>query len=70
VTPTFPSRWREIKIAFAKTLPADEPRTAVMARRGERGIWWRRYWEQAFRDDQNFAAHFGYIHFKRSTTVW
>src|ERR1700739_377023 len=36
----FPSRWRAIKIAFAK-LPAREPRSAVMMSRGERGIWQR-----------------------------
>jgi putative transposase len=50
-------------MAFAKTLPDDEPRSALMARRGERGIWQRRYWEHTIRDAQDFAAHFDYIHF-------
>src|SRR4051794_39088143 len=41
----FPGRWRAIKIAFVKSLPAVEPRSSVMTSRGERGIWQRRYWE-------------------------
>ncbi len=41
----FPGRWRAIKTAFAKALPAGEWRSPVMTSRGERGIWQRRYWE-------------------------
>jgi hypothetical protein len=59
----FPGRWRAIKIAFAKSLPVCEPRSAVMTGRGERGIWQRRYWEHTIRDDWDFAVHFDYIHF-------
>jgi putative transposase len=59
----FPSRWRAIKIAFAKSLPATEQRTPVMVRRGERGIWQRRYWEHTIRDDCDHATHMDYIHF-------
>jgi REP element-mobilizing transposase RayT len=35
----FPGRWRAIKIAFAKSLPAVEPRSSMGTRHGERGIW-------------------------------
>ena len=34
-----------------------------MIRRGERGIWQRRYWEHTIRDEQDFAAHMNYVHF-------
>jgi len=34
----FPGHCRAIKIAFAKSLPAVEPRSAGASRRGERGI--------------------------------
>jgi putative transposase len=34
-----------------------------MRRRGERGIWQRRYWEHTIRDDRDYAAHMDYIHF-------
>ena len=59
----FPSRWRAIKIAFSKSLPVCEPRSAVMTRRGERGVWQRRYWEHTIRNDRDFAIYFDYIHF-------
>ncbi len=59
----FPGRWRAIKTAFSKSLPATEPRSSVMIRRGERGIWQRRYWEHTIRDDRDYGAHLDYIHF-------
>ncbi|MGC2522820.1 MAG: hypothetical protein WA417_09320 [Stellaceae bacterium] len=34
-----------------------------MIRRGERGIWHRRYWEHTIRDDRDLMAHMDYIHF-------
>ena len=59
----FPGRWRAIKTGFAKSLPIGEPRSPVMTRRGERGIWQRRYWEHTIRDHRDFAAHMDYTHF-------
>ena len=59
----FPTRWRLIKKAFSRRLPATEWRTPSRARRGERGIWQRRYWEHAIRNDRDFAAHVDYVHF-------
>jgi putative transposase len=58
----FRGRWRAFKLAFAKSLPRAQPRSAVMARRGEGGIWQRRYWEHTIRDDHDFAVHFDDIH--------
>jgi putative transposase len=59
----FPGRWQAIKTVFSKSLPADEKRSPVMSRRGERGIWQRRYWEHTIRDDRDYAAHMDYTHF-------
>lgn len=59
----FPRRWQEIKVGFAKALPAVESRSPLMVRRRERGIWQRRYWEHVIRDDRDYAAHMNYIHF-------
>jgi len=59
----YPRRWRDIKTTFSKSLPATEQRSAVMRRRGERGIWQRRYWEHTIRDDRDYAVHMDYIHF-------
>ena len=59
----FPARWRAIKIAFVKSLPAGGSRSPVMTSRGERGIWQRRYWEHTIRDDGDFATRMDYTHF-------
>jgi putative transposase len=55
-------RWSSIKRRFSRALPATEPRSAVRAARGERGIWQRRYWEHLIRDDDDYARHIDYIH--------
>jgi putative transposase len=59
----FPGRWHAIKTAFSKTVPKTEPRSQVMLRRGERGIWQRRYWEHTIRDGRDYAVHMDYVHF-------
>ena len=59
----FPGRWRAIKKGFSKAVGIGEPRSTVMIRRGERGIWQRRYWEHTIRGDRDFAAHMDYVHF-------
>lgn len=59
----FPQRWRGIKMGFVRALPAREARSEVMARRGERGIWQRRYWEHTIRDERDYVAHVDYVHF-------
>src|SRR5438105_12121011 len=41
----FPGRWRAIKKGFSKAVGIGEPRSLVMIRRGERGIWQQRYWQ-------------------------
>jgi putative transposase len=56
-------RWRLIKAGFSKSLPITENRSAVRIKRGERGIWQRRYWEHLIRDDADFEAHMDYVHF-------
>lgn len=59
----FPGRWQAIKIEFSRALPKSEQRSPDMIRRRERGIWQRRYWEHAIRDDRDDSAHMDYIHF-------
>ena len=64
----FPGRWQAIKTAFTKSLPTGEARTPVMLRRGERGVWQRRYWEHTIRDERDYATHMDYITTVRSKT--
>ena len=56
-------RWRLIKSAFSRALPNRERVSASRFRKGERGIWQRRYWEHTLRDETDFARHMDYIHF-------
>lgn len=58
----FPTRWRLIKTGFSKALPRVERLSEVRARRGERGIWQRRYWEHRIRDEADFRSHMDYVH--------
>ncbi len=58
----FPMRWRLIKARFSGAIPPGERISASRVRRGERGIWQRRYWEHAIRDDRDFQRHIDYIH--------
>lgn len=59
----YSGRWRSLKKAFTKSIPATEHRSAVRMRRGERGIWQRRFWEHTIRDERDYASHTDYVHF-------
>ena len=58
----FALRWRLIKSGFSKQLPKNERLSKSRIKRGERGIWQRRYWEHMIRDQSDFNAHMDYIH--------
>ena len=58
----FSLRWRLIKIAFAQAIPNTERRSEVRLRRGERGIWQRRFWEHLIRDEEDFRRHVEYCY--------
>jgi len=59
----FATRWRLIKSAFSRGLAKGEEVSASRLGRAERGIWQRRYWEHALRDESDHARHSDYIHF-------
>jgi putative transposase len=58
----YSTRWRDIKIGFAKQMPKTEWLSNVRADKGERGIWQRRFWEHTIRDEADYAAHIDYVH--------
>jgi putative transposase len=58
----FSTRWRLIKTRFAKTLPKQERLGAVRRKRGERGIWQRRFWEHLIRDERDYTRHVEYCY--------
>ncbi|NOR81782.1 MAG: transposase [Methyloprofundus sp.] len=66
----FSKRWKAIKTHFSKQIPVTEWRSKVRIKRSERGIWQRRFWEHAIRDDNDYAAHINYIHFNPVKHGW
>ncbi|MGV8893080.1 MAG: REP-associated tyrosine transposase [Burkholderiaceae bacterium] len=59
----YSNRWRRIKGAFSSALPKDEYVSRSRVRKGERGIWQRRFWEHTVRDERDLQTHCDYIHF-------
>src|SRR5882757_2429537 len=59
----FAQRWSLIKAGFSRGLPGEKQRSDSKIARRERGIWQRRYWEHAIRNDADLERHVDYIHF-------
>jgi putative transposase len=58
----FSTRWNLIKSGFSRGLDS-RPRSASKVVKREKGIWQRRYWEHAIRDDADLERHVDYVHF-------
>src|SRR4051812_21948277 len=58
----FSTRWSLIKSNFSRGLQ-DQPRSPSKIVKREKGIWQRRFWEHAIRDDADLERHVDYIHF-------
>ncbi|GGO82002.1 transposase [Marinobacterium nitratireducens] len=59
----FPRRWRYIKGTFSRKLPRLDAHSASRVKKGERGIWQRRYWEHLIRNERDLHRHLDYIHY-------
>ena len=59
----YPTRWRLIKAGFSRQIPRLEQISQSRERKGERGIWQRRYWEHLIRCDNDYEGHVDYIHY-------
>jgi putative transposase len=59
----FASRWTMIKANFSRGLPPSVSRSASKVAKREKGLWQRRYWEHAIRDEKDFERHVDYIHY-------
>jgi putative transposase len=59
----FGRRWGSIKRLFSAGFDAATHRTASKIAKREKGIWQRRFWEHAIRDDADLARHVDYVHF-------
>ena len=59
----FSLRWSLIKSRFSRGLAAAPSRSARHVEKREKGVWQRRYWEHAIRDEGDLYRHIDYIHF-------
>jgi putative transposase len=61
--PDYSLRWSLIKSGFSRGLALSTKPSESKLRKRERGIWQRRYWEHAIRNDKDLGRHIDYIHF-------
>jgi putative transposase len=59
----FSLRWNLIKRNFSSGLAVRADRSSSKIARREKGIWQRRFWEHAIRNDADLEKHVDYIHF-------
>ncbi|QEH35109.1 Transposase IS200 like protein [Aquisphaera giovannonii] len=63
----FSGRWRWIKGAFTEHWldegGSETDPSASRVRKGERGIWQRRFWEHRIQDEDDLERHADYIHY-------
>ena len=58
----FSKRWMLIKSGFSRSIANDEEINISRKKKGERGIWQRRFWEHLIRDEVDYENHINYIH--------
>lgn len=59
----YPTRWMLIKAGFSRAIPKTENISPSRHKKGERGIWQRRYWEHLIRSNDDYEKHVNYIHY-------
>jgi len=58
----FSVRWGLIKSCFSRSIEKSERISESRLKRGERGLWQRRFWDHLIRDEADHRAHLDYIH--------
>ena len=59
----YSTRWRRIKARFSRSIPRENRHLGSSTRRkGERGIWQRRFWEHVVRDEEELSSCIRYVH--------
>jgi putative transposase len=59
----YSTRWAPIKAGFSRAIPKTERIRESRERKGECGVWQRRFWEHLIRDDSDLQRHVGYTHY-------
>ncbi|WP_016956276.1 REP-associated tyrosine transposase [Catenovulum agarivorans] len=58
----FAQRWRQLKVNFSQYIEKGESISQSRMKKGERGVWQRRYWEHLIRGEDDLQKHVAYIH--------
>jgi putative transposase len=58
----FATRWMLIKAGFSRSIPKGEWIRPARQRKGERGLWQRRFWEHLIVDEDDLQRHVDYVH--------
>jgi putative transposase len=63
----YSTRWKRLKAEFTSRWlgsgGVEQPRSRSRVKKGERGVWQRRFWEHVIRDEDDLAHCCDYIHF-------
>ncbi len=66
----FSTRWGLIKAYFSRHIEKSERISTSRMKRGERGLWQRRFWEHLIRDATDYRQHIDYIHWNPVKHGW
>jgi len=66
----FSTRWGLIKAYFSRQVDRGERISKSREKRGERGLWQRRFWEHLIRDENDYRQHIDYIHWNPVKHGW
>jgi putative transposase len=66
----FSTRWGLIKGNFSRSIEKRERLSESREKRGERGLWQRRFWEHLIRDEDDLRRHTDYIHWNPVKHGW
>ena len=66
----FSTRWSLIKGQFSRAIEKGERISQSRAKRGERGLWQRRFWEHLIRDQADCNRHVDYVHWNSVRHGW
>ena len=58
----FSKRIKLIKYYFSHSIAKTERISKSRQKKGERGIWQRRFWEHCIRDEMDYRTHIDYTH--------
>jgi putative transposase len=59
-----------IKAYFSRRVEKGERISKSRQKRGERGLWQRRFWEHLIRDETDYRQHIDYIHWNPVKHGW